>query len=298
MTTPRRFAAGAVDLGQFGQAAQKSPHSSPQSSQSDAGQVSLCAAVTPETFESDLVMPSTKVVVVTQVGSARSTESDQMRGYFQQMVNQQDAENLSEVTWLFRYVDVDQHPEIAQAFKVQAVPTVIALAAGRPLTQFEGAQSPDQLQQWVGALLQATQGKLPGLAEEQQDPRMAQAADYLEAGEVDAALAVYDSILAEEPKNQEAIAARAQALLLARMSSEEFSDTSAEEATDPFVKADRLLVSNDKVGAFSVLVDHIVATSGDEREEAKKRLFELFAMYEPGDPDVIAARTAMASALF
>ena len=285
--TPSRFAAGAIDLGQL-----KKPNTPAAGGAAD-GQIALANAVGPETFEGDLVMPSTKVLVVTQIGSSRAPESDQMRAEFEALAAQQDASDLASVRWLFRYVDVDQHPEIAQAFKVQAVPTVIALAAGRPLTQFEGVESGEQLQQWIAALLQAVEGKLPGLGEEPADPRLAQAAELLDSDDTQGAIELYDQILAEDPKNQEVIAARAQALVLQRA---EDSGDVAED--DPFAQADQFIVAGQKAKAFSVLIDRIKETSGEQQEEAKKRLFELFAMFEAGDPEVIAARTEMASALF
>ena len=50
--------------------------------------------------------------------------------------------------------------------------------------------------------------------------------------------------------------------------------------------------------AFDLLIEEIKKSGGDAREEAKKRLFDVFAMFEAGDPDVIAARTKLSSALF
>ena len=285
MSTPNRFAAGAVDLGQLGQ------RQAPQ--QQQPGQLALVANVTPESFENDVVINSTKVIVVVHVGSSRSPESEQMKQDFHTLVSKQNAEDLSTVQWLFRYVDVDQHPEIAQAFKVQAVPTVIALAAGRPLTQFEGAENTENLQQWIAAIVQAVDGKLPGLGEAPADPRLDQASQLLESGDTDGAIAIYDELLTEDPKNEEAKAARAHAVVLSRTEGQHEG-----EANDPFARADQLIMAGNKSEAFDVLIEEIKNSSGADQDAAKERLFELFAMFEAGDPDVIAARTSMASALF
>ncbi len=51
---------------------------------------------------------------------------------------------------------------VAQIFGVQAVPTVVALAGGQPLSSFQGPQPPDQLRGWLDSLLNATAGKLDG----------------------------------------------------------------------------------------------------------------------------------------
>jgi len=42
-------------------------------------------------------------------------------------------------TWILAKVDIDANPRIAQAFGVQSIPTVIALAGGQPVEAFSGA---------------------------------------------------------------------------------------------------------------------------------------------------------------
>ena len=64
--------------------------------------------------------------------------------------------------WSLATVNVDVAPRVAQIFGVEAVPTVVALAAGQPLYSFQGVQPPEQLRRWVDALLSATAGKLRG----------------------------------------------------------------------------------------------------------------------------------------
>ena len=39
-------------------------------------------------------------------------------------------------------------------------------------------------------------------------------------------------------------------------------------------------------------------TAGDDKARLKDRLLELFALYDSGDPRVLAARTQLASALY
>ena len=64
--------------------------------------------------------------------------------------------------WSLATVNVDTVPRVAQMFGVQAVPTVVALAAGQPLSSFQGMQPPEQLRRWIDSLLEATAGKLSG----------------------------------------------------------------------------------------------------------------------------------------
>ena len=343
---PSRFVAGAVDLGAVKQQAEQRAQAQARAAQAGAagtgaaaggigaaGQpgaaaggtgaggtgasVAFVSTITPENFELDLVVRSTQVPVVTLLGSARSEASEQMRQDFTKLAESQQAPTK----WLFRYVDVDATPEVAQAFGVQAIPTVIALAAGRPLTNFEGGQPAAQLHGWVDAVVQAVDGKLRGLAPEEDpanaagaaggagaaaagadadqdagDPRLAAAAEKLEAEDYAGAIEVYDAILtnpaqADDEVVGEARAARANALLMQRLST----------GGDDFAESDRLLLAGDKPKAFDLLIEELRPSaegSADHKKQAKARLLELFSLFDPADPEVIAGRTRMASALF
>ena len=46
-------------------------------------------------------------------------------------------------------VNVDECPEIAGAFGVQSIPFVVAMVQGQPVSQFQGARSPDQIKAWI-----------------------------------------------------------------------------------------------------------------------------------------------------
>ncbi|MCG7258139.1 MULTISPECIES: tetratricopeptide repeat protein [unclassified Corynebacterium] len=341
-TPPSRFVAGAVDLGAVKQQAEQRAQAQARAAQAGAaaggagaagapaGQpgsaggvgaggagapAAFVSTITPENFELDLVVRSTQVPVVTLLGSARSEASEQMRKDFTKLAESQQAPTK----WLFRYVDVDATPEVAQAFGVQAIPTVIALAAGRPLTNFEGGQPAAQLQGWVDAVVQAVDGKLRGLAPEEDpanaagggagadsdgadanqdagDPRLAAAAEKLEAEDYAGAIAEYDAILANSAQADEEVvgearAARANALLMQRLST----------GGDEFAESDRLLLAGDKPQAFDLLIEELRPSaegSADHKKQAKARLLELFSLFDPADPEVIAGRTRMASALF
>lgn len=351
-TPPSRFVAGAVDLGAVKQQAEQRAQAQARAAQAGVAGASTAAGgagaagapagqsgtaggvgsggagtggagapaafvstVTPENFELDLVVRSTQVPVVTLLGSTRSEASEQMRQDFTKLAEAQQAPTK----WLFRYVDVDATPEVAQAFGVQAIPTVIALAAGRPLTNFEGGQPAAQLHGWVDAVVQAVDGKLRGLAPEEDpanvagagggagaggadvnqdagDPRLTAAAEKLEAEDYAAAIADYDAILANPAQADDAVvgearAARANALLMQRLST----------GGDEFAESDRLLLAGDRPKAFDLLIEELRPSaegSADHKKQAKARLLELFSLFDPADPEVIAGRTRMASALF
>jgi putative thioredoxin len=108
-------------------------------------------------------------------------------------------------------------------FGVQAVPTVVALAAGQPISSFQGVQPPDQLRRWVDSLLNATAGKLGPEGDsdepEQVDPELAQAREHLDAGDFDAALQAYQALLDANPNHEEAKGAVRQIGFLQRATS-------------------------------------------------------------------------------
>lgn len=299
-SAPQRFVVGAIDLGAVKEQAQlreKRQAAMDASAASAASGVAVekVATVSPENFEAELVVRSTQVPVVLLLGSARSEASEGMRRAFESM-----AQSQEEISWLFRYAGVDTQAEIAQVFGIQSIPTVIALAQGRPLTNFEGAQPAEQLQGWVDAVVRAAEGKLAGLpqvgteqgaeAEDQADPRLEQAAEKLAAEDYAGAVAAYDAILnAEAPGSEvyaEAKSARANALIMQRLF----------DGGDEFAEADQLLLGGDKAAAFGLLIEQI--RDPQTREAAKARLLELFSLFDAADPEVIAARTQMASALF
>lgn len=296
-SAPSRFAARAIDLGAVKEAADARGRA--QEEAASGKPVALSAPVSAESFEQDLVIRSTQVPVIVQLGSSRAPGSDEMSQAFAALAEGQ-RDSGEAIAWVFRYVDVDTIPEIAQAFGVQAIPTVLALAEGRPLTSFEGAQPEEQVARFVEAVLHATEGRLPGLpasdnSEEhvdgvEDDPRFAEAAESLEQENYAQAVAVYDAILADSGVRpevlKEAKSARATAVLLERT-----GDGTADEV-------DQLLLQGKRSEAFDILIGQLSSSFGEEKDAVRARLLELFALFDQADPDVIDARTRMASALF
>src|SRR5699024_1420911 len=51
-------------------------------------------------------------------------------------------------------VDVDQNPQIQQAFQAQSIPMVVAIVGGRPVPLFNGAVPEEQVRSVFGQLLE------------------------------------------------------------------------------------------------------------------------------------------------
>ena len=143
MTGPHSaFSGGALDLSQVkAQAEAREAAKSQAQSQGTSGGIAPFFEVTDVNFENDVVRRSTQVPVIALIGTQRSPASEQLKADFQELAN---AGNLK---FLVGYIDADTFPQIAQVFSVQQLPTVVAIGAGQPLTNFEGGQPKEALQQ-------------------------------------------------------------------------------------------------------------------------------------------------------
>jgi putative thioredoxin len=209
--------------------------------------------------------------------------------------------------WSLATVNVDVVPRVAQMFGVQAIPTVVALGGGQPLSSFQGMQPPEQLRGWIDSLLSATAGKLSGGGAgedpEQVDPELAQARAHLDAGDFDAARAAYQAILDAKPNDQEAKGAVRQISFLQRASAHPpeavaAADAAPDDIDAVFAAADVEILQQNIAAAFDRLIALFKRKADDDRTKVRTRLVELFDLFDPADPEVIAGRRKLANALY
>jgi putative thioredoxin len=256
--------------------------------------------VTDANLEAEVLVRSSQVPVVVLLWSPRSEASAQLGNVLAQLA---DADGGK---WSLATVNVDAVPRVAQMFGVQAVPTVVALVAGQPLSSFQGSQPPEQLRRWVDSLLEATADKLSGGdpdAPEQVDPELAQARSHLDAGDFDAALRAYQAILDANPSHAEAKGAVRQIGFLQRASTQRpdavaAADAAPDDIDAAFAAADVEILQQNVAAAFDRLIGLIKRTADDERTTVRTRLIELFELFDPADPEVIAGRRNLANALY
>ncbi|KZF02915.1 MAG: tetratricopeptide repeat protein [Rhodococcus sp. (in: high G+C Gram-positive bacteria)] len=261
--------------------------------------------VTTATFEAEVLRRSSQVPVIVDLGSARSPQSVALTRQLGQLAVEAGG------TWIHARIDVDSNPQIAQAFGVQAIPTVIAVAGGQPLADFQGSQSDDQLRKWIEAIEQATAGKLTGppgaepveSEPEEEDPRLIAAEEALDAGDFDSAIAAYQAIIDAEPANTDAVAALRQIKFLARVQNVDAdavakADAAPADVAAQIEAADVELSQQNPEAAFARLIAGVKRTAGEERTQLRTRLLELFELFDPADPIVVAARRKLASALY
>jgi putative thioredoxin len=286
--------AGAVDL-----SALKQRPAAP--AEGGAGGKPNGVEITEANLEDEVLVRSSQMPVVVLLWSPRSDASAQLGNVLAELAAADGGK------WSLATVNVDAAPRVAQMFGVQAVPTVVALAAGQPLSSFQGVQPPEQLRRWVDSLLSATAGKLgsAGDAEEleQVNPELAQARAHLDAGDFDAALTAYRALLDADPNHAEAKGAVRQIGFLQRATSRApgaivAADAKPDDIELAFAAADVEILQQNVAGAFDRLIALIKRTAGDERTNVRTRLIELFDLFDPADPEVIAGRRKLANALY
>lgn len=290
--------AGAVDLSGLKQRAQQNASAGGPGGRTPAPPGGN--EVTEANFEEQVLVRSDQVPVVVVLWSPRSDTCVKLVETLSGLATEDQGK------WSLATVDVTVAPRVAQIFGVEAVPTVVALAAGQPISSFQGPQPAEQLRRWVDSLLSATEGKLnsPGAGKaDAVDPELAQARQHLEAGNFEAAKASYQALLDANPGNVEAKAAIRQIDFLTRATAQRpdavaVADAAPGDIDTAFAAADVQILNQDVGPAFERLIALVRSTSGDERTSVRTRLIELFELFDPADPDVVAGRRNLANALY
>ena len=255
---------------------------------------------------------SFQLPVVVDLGSPRAQPSAVLTPLLEKLAHEHGG------TWVLATVDVDVNPRIAQAFGVQAIPSVFAVIKGQPMELFQGALPEPALRELLAELLRVAEangvsGRVEGAAEPEAeaaepepvgDPRFDAAYDAIEAGDWDAAEAAYRAVLDQMPADVDAKAGLAQVALLRRTDGADVETALAAAAAAPdsleaqALAADIELLTGRVDEAFARLVALVARSSGDERTAARDHLLGLFTLVGDADPRVAKARTALANALF
>lgn len=301
---------GVVDLGALAAARKAEAASAVAKANAPAG---VIIDVTDATFERDVLQQSAQVPVILDFGAAWSAPSQQLSPILEKLAAEYGGRLL------LAKVDAEANPGMAQAFRVQAVPSVFALVAGQPVPLFQNAVPEAQVRQFFDKVLEAAAaagvtgtvgGAVPaeapandaaGTDEPAVDPRYMAIHDAIERGEFElarqAAAALADARDPEGPGMLAYVAVRR------RMSEQPLEAARAAYAAAPDNVAAMLAASDHDlfIQGSKPVYDRLIAALrvnfGDERIAIKDRLIEYFAI--DGDtPEAIAARKQMTAALF
>ena len=262
---------GAIDL------SARAAAPAPEESAAPAGEglhIPLITSTDEAGFQ-DVMSTSQAVPVILVMWSSRSLESKPTLAMLEDVAREHaGAFQLVEV-------DIDKAPQIAQAFQIQAVPTVVALVGGRPVPLFQGSAGKEQVVPVVSQILEAA-------AQMGITARIAVAAE--EEGRLDEAIALWERVVELNPRDEDAKSHLSRVRFAARAYGEH-------DASDPAARADALFAAGDAQAAFDVLLDLLAATKDDEERDALRlRLLDLFRV-AGSSPEVSKARTRLAMLL-
>lgn len=327
---------GAVDLSGLAQRSQggapaggaAAPRSAAptQSAGTSAGSSSVVVDVADAEAFSSLVSASVRYPVIITLWAASQPQSKTPVDELSAAVRKQGGKLQLGV------VDIDQVPEIAQAFQQmgqqlaqqgQLPPgtpmTTVAFLQGQPMPipPLPDAAAADQL---IGELVKiAVQnglaGRVPGADDEPEEsdeqtesdelPALHQEAyDAIDRGDYDAATSAFERAIAENPDDHEARLGLGQVRLIKRTQDVDPEAVRRAAADDPKdVGAATQVADLDVMGghvedAFARLIDLVRSTAGDERNTVREHLVGLFDIVGATDPRVKKARSALMAALY
>lgn len=307
---------GAVDLGALAAAREAQARSAERKRDRVAGGGAVTVMdVTTADFRTEVVERSFEVPVVVDLWATWCGPCKQLSPLLEKLAEEDGG------AWLLAKVDVDAEQQIAAAFQVQSVPTVIALIKGQPVPMFSGALPEAQVRQVIDELIKVARengvvgGGQPadrpaeavepvGPGDEVSGGRYEAAYEAFEAGNWVGAEAEFEKVLAEFPGDEEATAGVYRSRLMARTDGVDpegaiaRSDAAPSDVEAAAVAADIDLLAGRVSDAFQRLIESVRLTSGDDRNRARECLLELFAMVGDDDPSVRSARLALANALY
>lgn len=303
---------GAVDLsGLRNRPAAPAPGASRPDAANGAGVVDVVVDATDETFGQILEISRT-VPVVVDLWAEWCGPCKQLSPIIEKVTRELGGRVL------LAKVDVDANPQLAQSFRAQSIPMVVAVIAGQPVPMFTGAVPEQQVREVFGQLLQlAAQNGVTGTlsvdgaqdeAEAASEPPLpplhAEAFAAIEVGDYAAAITAYEKALAENPRDEEALAGLGQVRLLDRVQKLDLQEARAAAAQSPldvqaqFDIADLDLAGGHVDDAFGRLLDLFGQLPSDQRTPVRERVVELFGLIGASDPRVISARNRLSSLLF
>lgn len=303
-------ARGAVDLAALAQAREQQKQAAERAAaRAEGGETAadLVVDVTTADFQTKVMERSLEVPVVVDLWATWCGPCKQLSPILEKLAQEANG------AWVLAKVDVDAEPAIAQAFQVQSIPTVVAIVGGRPLPLFQGALPEAQLRQILDELVKAAAEaglsaapREPAAEEpvEPANPLLDAAFDAFEAGDWDGAAAAYQQLLDADPNDIDAKSGLVRVALMRRVEGQDpaaavaASDAAPKDVEAACLAADFELLAGNARAAFARLVKTVSLTQGDERSTTRKHLLDLFELVGQSDPDVAAARNALASALF
>jgi len=212
-------------------------------------------------------------------------------------------------------IEGNRNPQLAQAFQIQQVPAVVALIGGRPVPLFLGMPSEQEVRGVLDQVLEAAaqsgvtgtvplDGAADEPAEEPLPPLHQEAYDAIAAGDYAAAAQAYRTAIAQNPRDQLAVAGLAQVSLLQRLEGAVAADVRRAAADAPddldaqLAVADLDLSGGHVDDAFARLLRVFPGQSAEGKAAIRTRMLDFFEIVGAEDPRTVAARRALTALLY
>ena len=176
--------------------------------------------------------------------------------------------------------DIDENPSIAQAFRVQSIPMVVAFQDGQPVDAFMGAQGEHEVREFVQRLLPTDEENTIARLIEAGDEASLREALELDAGNEDAVVALAD-LLVEAGRPDEALQ------LLTRIPESDRTRIVAAKARTGIAPDD------DHDATLTQLLDRVKTD-----DDARQQFVDILELMGPHDPRTAEYRKQLTARLF
>jgi putative thioredoxin len=267
-------------------------------------------AVNQENLIAEILPASNQKVVILICWSPRSAQAISLLEVVGKYHEADLLEN-GEPAWILGTVNVDTEVQVAQALQIQSVPIAIAIIQEQMVPLFEAVPTPEQIRLVIDKVigLAAERGVGQALAKSEvmeapMEPEEIAAMEALENSDLPGAKAQYEKWLARKPGDALAKLGLAQTELIIRVKDLDpnevmtLAGSNPNEITIQLKAADVEIASGLNKEAFARMIRFVKTSEGDEKKVAREHLLQLFALVDPADPDLIAARKELASALY
>jgi len=266
--------------------------------------------VNQENLIAEILPSSNKKVVILICWSPRS---EQAISLLEVMGKYHEADLLenNEPAWILGTVNVDAEVQVAQALQIQSVPIAIAIIQEQMVPLFEAVPTPEQIRLVIDKVIGLAAERGVGQAltkseviEAPMEPEEIAAMEALEKSDILGAKVQYEKWLARKPGDALAKLGLAQTELIIRVKDLDPNEVMTLAGANPnevsiqLKAADVEIASGLNREAFARMIRLVKASDGDDKKSAREHLLQLFSLVDPADPDLIAARKELASALY
>jgi putative thioredoxin len=230
--------------------------------------------VTDASFESDVVERSRSAAVVVDLWAPWCGPCQTLGPILEKVVDETDGKVV------LVKVNIDENPEISQAFRVQSIPAVYALRDGQVVDGFMGAYPEHVVREFVSTLLPTEQETTLSALLAAGDEESLRTALELEPGNEDVIVALAE-LLVGRGETDEALA------LLGRIPE---SDRTRRVAAEARVGA---VPDDDHDTTLTELLDRVKAD-----EDARQQYLDILELMGPDDPRTAGYRKQLTARLF